>query len=438
MPRRWRWWAATFLWLLASQATPQTRVYIDIDTAGGYLLPVAIPRLLGEAEAPQLGQAIRALLRRDLELSGFFRVLDPATYLEDSPASLDRLAYENWLPLGAVGVIVGRLHTAPASEELQVEFVLHDVVQRRPRRGKTYRGPPERYWEMVHRFSDVVFHEFTGEAGPFDTRVLCVAPRRDGTGGKDIVLMDYDGHGVQPLVADGALNVAPVLSPDGTLLAYTSYRHGHPDLYLRDLRRGTEERLTSGAGLALPGAWSPDGRYLALSQSIDGDSELFLYDRRTRRWQRLTSHWGIDVSPSFAPDGRRLVFTSDRSGTPQLYLTDLHGRPPVRLTYEGSYNTAPAWAPRGETIAFVGRSPDGALDIYTIQADGTALRRLTHGGGLRESPTWAPNGRFVMYTSREAAGYRRYLARADGQTNLLLPEASLACESVRWVALPAP
>ena len=124
---------------------------------------------------------------------------------------------------------------------------------------------------MAHRFSDLVFREFTGEAGPFDTQVLCVS-RGKSKVSKDIVIMDYDGYGARPLVADGALNLAPVLSPNGTSLAYTSYRSGSPNVYLRNLLTGAEERLTSGSGLAMAGAWSPDGQYLALSHTIDGNS----------------------------------------------------------------------------------------------------------------------------------------------------------------------
>src|SRR5205823_9212276 len=122
------------------------------------------------------------------------------------------------------------------------------------------------------------------------------------------------GYGARPLVADGAWNFAPVLSPNATLLAYTSHRSGAHNIYLRNLLTGAEERLTSGSGLAMAGSWSPDGRYLALSHTIDGNSEIFLYDTQSKKMKRLTDDWGIDVSPSFAPDGKRIAFVSDRSG----------------------------------------------------------------------------------------------------------------------------
>jgi TolB protein len=431
--------AGVLLLVWCTVVSAQTRVFIDIDQVGGYLLPIALPKLLGEQVEPALGEQIRAVLRADLELSGLFRIVDPATYIDEVPETLDRLRYQNWSTVGAMGVLAGRVQRS-AGDQLKLEFALHDVVQQRPRfNGREYVGTREQYREMAHRFSDLVFREFTGEEGPFNTQVVCVVPRRAGEKVRDIILMDYDGYGSQNLVADGALNLAPTLSPDGTILAYTSYRSGSPQIYLRHLFTGVEERLTSGPGLALPGAWSPDGRYLALSQTMDGNTDLYLYDARQKRFTRLTTDWGIDVSPSFAPDGKRLVFVSDRTGNPQIYLTDISGRPAVRLTYDGRYNTSPVWSPRGDVIAFVGRSEGQrqTLDVYTIRADGSRLQRLTNSGTNNEAPTWAPNGRFVMYTSLQGGGWQRHLVRENGQGDRSLTANSTACLSPQWVARAA-
>ena len=422
-------------------AVAQTRVYIDIDQAGGYLLPVALPQFLGEAEEPELSRQLREVLQQDLETSGLFRIIDPATYIDPVPQGLDELRYDNWTAVGALGVIVGRVRQEPEASKILVELVLHDVVQQQHRLvGKEYRASRSRYREIAHRFSDLVFQAFTGETGPFDTQVICVTPRPrgeqgpDGKPGKDIVLMDYDGHGVLPLITDGALNLSPTVSLDGTRLAYTSYRDGFPNIYWRHIVSGQEQRVTSGAGLALPGSWSRDGRYLVLSQTLDGNNDLFLYDTRREVMRRLTTYWGIDVSPSFAPDGKRLVFTSDRGGTPQLYVTDIEGSEPVRLTYEGQYNTSPVWSPRDDTIAFVGRSTTEALDIYTIRANGRGLQRLTDGNGQHEAPAWAPDGRFLMYISQHGDVWQRHLMRRDGQGKRSFPAHGPMCLAPQWIA----
>jgi type II secretory pathway predicted ATPase ExeA len=267
-----------------------------------------------------------------------------------------------------------------------------------------------------------------------NTAVICVTPRAPGERGKDIVRIDYRGHTRTKLIADGALNLAPALSPDGTMLAYTSYRDGIPTIYLHDLRTAQEERLSSRSGLALPGSWSPDGRYLALSQSVDGNSDIFLYDLQHKHLRRLTTHPGIDILPSFAPDSSRLVFTSNRDGISQIYLTDVHGRPPLRLTTTGVYNTSAVWSPSAEIIAFIGRAQAAQpLGLYTMRVDGTELRRVTAGVVADETPMWAPDGRFLIYTGLRGGVQELRLVRADGQEDQSVPSPDFACHAPQWV-----
>ncbi len=264
--------------------------------------------------------------------------------------------------------------------------------------------------------------------------LLCLTARPPGNHARDIILVDYNGKVQQRLVADGALNLSPILSPDQRHLAYTSYREGSPTIYVRDLKSEKDERLTLRAGFALPGAWSPDGRYLALSKSESGNSDIFLYDLKRRHMRRLTQHDGIDVSPSFAPDNTRLVFTSSRSGTSQVYLTDVNGRSPKRLTSEGQYNAAPVWAPQGEHIAFIGRSPEQTLELYVILSDGTGLRRVTIGGStIEDAPTWSPDGQSILYTRVRNGIRERRIVDIQGQNDRELPGHGQVCYSPQWV-----
>ena len=412
----------------------QERIRIDINQVGDYLLPIALPRLKGETVDPVLGQQIRTVMERNLERTGLFRIIESNG---NSVQTIQTLPYGDWSRMGVAGVIAGQLDVSNGRAPLTLQLTLHDVAQQLMLMGKVYQGSLEGHRRMAHRFSDHVLQVFTGEQGPFDTQIMCVSPVPDSKA-TEIVRMDYDGHGVRRLVTNGALNLAPVLSPDGSVLAYTSYRAGSPDIYLLNLHDGQEERLTNEPGLALAGSWSPDGRYLALSRTVDGNSDIFLYDTRRRRFKRLTNDPGIDVSPSFAPDGHRLVFTSDRGGSPQLYLTNVKGGRPARLTFEGTYNTAPAWSPRDDTIAYVGRGEDRAMAIFTIHAESRQRQRLSFGPRQYEAPTWDPHGRFLMHTSRVGDAWQRYMVRQDGYDKILPAANGPACLSPQWVARAKP
>ena len=408
----------------------QERIRINVDQVGAYLLPIALPMLKGETADPVLGQQIRGVMRRDLERTGLFRILESNG---NGVQAIQSIPYGDWSRIGAAGVIAGQLEVSRGRAPLTLQLTLHDVAQQLMLFGRVYEGSLDGYRRMAHRFSDQVLEVFTGQRGPFDTQVTCVTPV-PGSKATEIVRMDYDGHDVQRLVANGSLNLAPVQSPDGGMLAYTSYRDGSPDLYLLNLNSGREQRLTNESGLALAGSWSPDGRYLAISRTVEGNNDIFIYDTGSRRFKRLTTDTGIDVSPSFAPDGQRLVFTSDRGGSPQLYLTTVKGGKPARLTFEGTYNTAPAWSPIDETIAYVGRSEDRSMAIYTIHAESRQRQRMSFGSRQYEAPTWDPHGSFLMHTSRVGDRWQRYMVRQDGHDKMLPAADGLACLSPQWVA----
>ena len=49
---------------------------------------------------------------------------------------------------------------------------------------------------------------------------------------KEIFMMDYDGKGLRQVTRNGSLNLAPALSPDGSRVAFVSYKSGRPKLYV--------------------------------------------------------------------------------------------------------------------------------------------------------------------------------------------------------------
>ncbi len=271
-------------------------------------------------------------------------------------------------------------------------------------------------------------------------RLLCAMPRTDGRQGSDIVLLGHTQRSIHRLIDDGSQNMSPVLSPDGIHLAYTSYRGGAPNIYLRNLASGQETPITSGPWLALPGTWSPNGRYLSISQSVKGNNDIFIYDMVQRHLRRLTQHEGIDVSPSFAPDSQRLVFSSDRTGSPQLYITDIAGTPPVRLTRTGTYNTSPSWSPQDDIIAFVGRGQNAkALDLYLIKPDGTQRQRITQGQRFHTPPAWLPDGNTLMGMSLRDAVWERHVVQLNpDEAAPTLPKPESLCLAPQWVAYRAP
>ncbi len=402
-------------WVLLLNDYGWAKVYIDIHSPSARRVPIAIPQFKNmgsRSEGATLGKELAAIASADLEFSGFFEVLNPASFLEEpEKAGLtgDTITWKDWSAIGAEVLVKGGF--SYDGKELKVEMRLFDVVEGRFVTGKRYYGPRQQHRLMIHKFSNEVVYRLTGEKGIFETRIALVS---ESSGRRDIFFMDYDGANPRRMTGHGSLVLSPDWSPDGKWLAFTSYRDGPPGLFLRALASGKETKLPFKEGLSVGPAWSPDGERIALTLSLaDGNSEIFVVDRRGNKVERVTKNWANDVSPSWSADETKIAFVSNRAGSPQIYTIDVGTKRVTRLTYEGSYNASPSWSPRGDLIAFT-RVSGNESDIYVIRPDGTGLRRLTARSGKNEDPTWAPNGRHIAFTSTRDGVSRIYAMPVDG------------------------
>ena len=64
----------------------------------------------------------------------------------------------------------------------------------------------------------------------------------------------------------------------------------------------------------------------------------------------------------------------------------------------GAFDSAPAWSPDGKRIAFEsdanldGGNPEGDMEIWVMNADGSNPTQLTHNALRDEGPAWSPDG----------------------------------------------
>ena len=80
----------------------------------------------------------------------------------------------------------------------------------------------------------------------------------------------------RPLIAEHASVRSPILSPDGSKLAYLSDRSGSQQLYVRYLDSGEDALLTNTSYAPGNVVWRPDGKSLAFTQfTPQADKPLF-------------------------------------------------------------------------------------------------------------------------------------------------------------------
>lgn len=387
----------------------------EIVGPGRQKFPIAISPLRNLGTIPdqaRLSEGIADAIVHDLELSGWFRVLDRAAYIEHpqkTGITLGSFNFRDWSTIGAEGLVKGGFSVQ--GDEVTVELRLFDVYQNKETVGKRYVGRVKDYRRIAHKFADEIINQFTGIPGIFNTRIAYSST----SGGrfKEIHIAHLDGSEKFQVTNNRTINISPAWSPDGRAVLYSSFKEHPQSLYLLELYTGKETKVSVRDGQYISGRFSPDGRYIAATLEVGGNTDIYLLDLSGKILRRLTNEPGIEVSPSWSPDGRQLVFVSDRSGSAQLYILDIASGKTRRLTYTGGYNTSPDWSPRGDRIAYTGRVA-GRFVIFTIPVEGGEPRQLTSESADSENASWSPDGRFIAFSSNRAGRYHLYVMQATG------------------------
>jgi TolB protein len=413
---------------LVAPAVLRAQTPLRIEVTEGVIEPVpyAIPDFVPEGSGAQdYAVQVARVIANNLSGTGLLREI-PATAHVGRITSFDSpVQFTDWRAINARALITGAVRVN--GRTLSVKFRLFDVVSgQQLGDGLQLDGSTDTWRRIAHRVSDQVYMRLTGEQGYFDSRVAFIAesgPRENRR--KQLAIMDQDGENVQFLTDGAALTFAPLFSPTGDRLLYTSYESGFPRIYLMDVATRRRDIIGDQPGsMTFAPRWTPDGQSVVYSLSVNGITDLYFLNLASgQRWQ-LTQTNSIDTAPSFAPDGTRLVFESDRSGSSQLYVMGLQGGEPTRISQGQGRYSAPVWSPRGDLIAYT-KQVSGRFHIGVMRPDGSAERVLTQ-SFLDEGATWSPNGRVIMFSREEAGG------------NPILMSVDITGRNLRRIPTPGP
>ncbi len=165
-------------------------------------------------------------------------------------------------------------------------------------------------------------------------------------GNIDVTAVSLDGTQVVRLTKDPASDTTPAWSPDGSMIAFTSFRDGTAHIYLMAPDGSAQRRLTDGSHSEYGPAWSPDGQRIAFfSGDPSSEDRIYVVDVDGANLRLVTDSLGLDDGPAWSPDGRSLVFSSNRTGNRELYVIALDDMAVVRLTSIAGEDLNPVWTP---------------------------------------------------------------------------------------------
>ena len=187
-----------------------------------------------------------------------------------------------------------------------------------------------------------------------------------------------------PLVVTSRVESRGSWSPDSRTIAFNSDREGEMNIWLHDIRQGTDHRLTTGPGGDYQPAWSPDGRWLAFFSARAGNSDIWSVSVADGRLTRLTDDPG-DGHQS----GRLPRWDADR----------LHVRPPGphrSLGHaDGRHRPAAASAPAESADTSCAGRPTAAASCSgkrSAPKPGSCGSTSPRAARLRRCPTWPAAG----------------------------------------------
>ena len=210
----------------------------------------------------------------------------------------------------------------------------------------------------------------------------------------------------------------PARSPDGTMVAFTTFRDGNREIYVMDSGGGDPVNLTRHHAFDSSPAWSPDGRRIAFESERDGgDSHIFVMNADGSGVEQLTFGPGTPwaVQPAWSPDGSSIACVSGIGTAWGIHSIDLASGDLRLLPKGGLRGTRPSWSPDGARIAYTMTDTANSdfRHVWVMAADGSAARQLTFAESWDTDPTWSPDGSRIAFARLETR-YDIYIIPAEG------------------------
>ena len=212
----------------------------------------------------------------------------------------------------------------------------------------------------------------------------------------DIWVIDWQRANVSWRVTlDPGDDLNPVWSrPAGDRIAFTTYRKGNADIYVKNANgAGDETPLVNSPADELIEDWSKDGKFIAYKLGAEATADIWVMPLSgdKKPFPMVEGPYRKD-EPQFSYDGNWLAYVSFESGDiAQVYVTSFPGREQkIRVSKDGG--GVPRWREDGRELQFV------ALDGQVMTAEfrpgpaatagvPSSLFRLTGGNPGGRDPT---------------------------------------------------
>jgi dipeptidyl aminopeptidase/acylaminoacyl peptidase len=199
-------------------------------------------------------------------------------------------------------------------------------------------------------------------------------------------------------------------STEGTLVSIPGEDYFDESSLLWIHRDGTREPLSFDDSAFSHAQISPDGKKIAASRIVAGSYDIWLYDLERGLEERLTRQ-GNNFKPVWHPDGQRIAFASTRGGTFDVYQRELDSSSSEEALLEGPIDEEPwSWSADGSLLAFSEITPDAGHDIWLVDLGGASSKKpLVQTPFPDVAARISPDGKWVAFSSALSGRFEVYV-----------------------------
>jgi len=248
--------------------------------------------------------------------------------------------------------------------------------------------------------------------GAFSTSASGLLAYRTGTPAGGTVLGWFDRSGKPgSTIGDPAPITSLSISPNQKSVAATVVDLPTVDIWTYDLDRGLRTRLTFGGGVAP--VWSPDGRTIAFSSNRKGHNDLYRKSSDGSGAEELLYADDLDKTvTSWSPDGKILLYhTNGAKTSPDVWALPLTserpGAPlrPVPVLQTPFAEVNARFSPDGRWIAYYSNESQRAelyVTAFPVPPTGPGARRQISTAGVSPSPDrWRADGKEIFFEAAD-------------------------------------
>lgn len=382
---------------------------------------------------------VRSVVRRDLELTGLFDVIDdrkapPGMYGFNDPVDI-----KAWQALGAEAIVkvAARNHSPGKVEVLGLAYFLS--AGQEPVYETKLVVESSKVRVTSHRITDALLGALTGRPGGFASHFTFSGPWARN---RRVFTVDADGHGLMPQTDPQLTAIAPTWGPNQQVF-YTVSTNYSPFRLTRltpspaPLEPGSTPPLPTAKEIELPFRGSvysvdfnKDRTRMAVAIAENGGSSIYVGNPDGSDLKKVSST-ELATHPVFSPSGKLAwIGGSATNGSQRVYLDGKVVSP------SGFTAAAPAFCDTEDGIRLVYAVSVGGnrQDLVMASERGQGTVRLTQNQGTNAYPACSPDGRMLAFFSKRGSEQGLYVMSLKRFRTQKV--AGTWGESLRWAALP--